>query len=440
MTVDPPSPSRKISAAELQLNDGRSGRIWMALHGGVVYDLTEFLNVHPGGEVMRLGAGRDATILFESYHPGGAALERVHAALKRHGTVVGVLEGAEPSGDDTFFRTVRDRVEAHLKASGVTSRHGSELVGLGEAVVTVALYFLTWWWRVSRDSLLAAILCGVLLARLGFLMHSGNHAATSRSPLYNRWIGALMDVAGSSARIWGTEHQIAHHMYPNVHGRDNNCEIGDPLMRLHPALKRFSWQRWQHVYTFIGMSFGLVKWIMGDFAHFAKGRVGHTAFHVSPADWARLLSFKTAWALMHIVLPAYWWGLGRALWLTLVVLVGGGHYMENIFIVNHIQAGLVPAADSHWAVKQVIATANWCSGKMWANIMSGGLNHQIEHHLFPSMSVHLYPLISPVVRQTCAEFKLPYHDFPSFSSAWIAMATYLKELGRTDDGAKAKRW
>jgi linoleoyl-CoA desaturase len=78
----------------------------------------------------------------------------------------------------------------------------------------------------------------------------------------------------------------------------------------------------------------------------------------------------------------------------------------------------------------VQGTANWGAGLRWTNWISGGLNHQIEHHLFPSMSIHLYPVISPVVRRTCEEFGLAYRDYPGF---WIALwecMGYLHELGR----------
>ena len=76
-----------------------------------------------------------------------------------------------------------------------------------------------------------------------------------------------------------------------------------------------------------------------------------------------------------------------------------------------------------------MATSNWCSGSHIANFLSGGLNHQMEHHLFPSMSIYLYPYISPIVRQTCEEFNLPYRNFKSFGDAWFSMFEYLRKLG-----------
>jgi len=117
------------------------------------------------------------------------------------------------------------------------------------------------------------------------------------------------------------------------------------------------------------------------------------------------------------------------------------HTISRIFfIVNHIQEDLQPAQDTHWAVQQVMATADWCGGGYIANFISGGLNHQIEHHLFPSYSIYVYPVIAPIVEQTCKDFGLPYNNHKSFIDAWLACATYLRDLGseRFDDFAPIK--
>ena len=152
-------------------------------------------------------------------------------------------------------------------------------------------------------------------------------------------------------------------------------------------------------------------------------------FAVSSEQWALLLPLKLLWLLLRVVLPLYLFSLPRALFLIFVPLAIGAHYLENIFIVNHIQHGLVPPAQAHWSCKQVLGTSNWHSGSVWWNWVSGGLNHQIEHHLFPSMNIHLYPLISPVVRQTCADFGLPYYNYPSFATAYLDMIRYLRAMG-----------
>ena len=163
--------------------------------------------------------------------------------------------------------------------------------------------------------------------------------------------------------------------------------------------------------------------------HFLTGEVGSVRFAVSGEQWALLLPLKLVWLLVRVVAPLYWFSPPHALLLILLPLAIGAHYLENIFIVNHIQHGLVPPSSAHWSCKQVLGTSNWQSGSVWWNWVSGGLNHQIEHHLFPSMNINVYPLISPIVRQTCVDFGLPYYNYPSFGVAYLDMLRYLRAMG-----------
>ena len=160
--------------------------------------------------------------------------------------------------------------------------------------------------------------------------------------------------------------------------------------------------------------------------------VGNVRMAIDRSDWHVLLSFKLFWLLIHVVIPVYFNGWATALAQCFVFMALGGHYLENIFIVNHIQNGLVPPATAHWADKQVMATANWKSGSPFWNWFSGGLNHQIEHHMFPSLSMYWYPHISATVRQCCLDHGITYSDYPDFVTAWVAMWTYLKDMGNVE--------
>ncbi len=418
----------KLTLEEVARHDGRDGSYWTVVDNHV-YDITEFVRDHPGGSIIRIAAGRDASVLFEQYH-GPKSLGRARVALRERAHLIGRLAAqAGETVDPTFFRVVRQRVARHLHTRGL-NRRGYPWRTIVELAIVMLVFVAAWVWRVAEGSYLAAIVCGVMLGRLGFLMHSGNHAASFGNRVGNRVLGLLMDFAGGSSRVWTVDHQVSHHLHPNVHGRDNDCAIGSPLLRFHPKLRRRTWHRYQHIVTFVGMSIGLIKWLVSDIVDHATGHAGVTRFHVTPGDWARLLAFKLNWMCIHIVIPGLVVGWGTALGTAFVMMAAGAYYVESIFIVNHIQPGLVPPHKEHWAMTQVRATSNWSSGSRLANAMSGGLNHQIEHHLFPAMSPHLYPEISPIVRNTCLEFGLPYANHRSFFHAWWSTFSYLRQLGR----------
>jgi fatty acid desaturase/predicted heme/steroid binding protein len=432
-----PVPPRRITLAELARHGGQDDSYWIEVEGQV-YDVSSFAPRHPGGGLLTLGAGRPTTTLFEAYHPG-PGLDRARKALAARGTVVGTLAPDEqtPYGDPAFFTAVRTRVDAHLRARGLDHHSGGWWLGL-EAIVLLALFVGAWAWRMSAGSYVAAVLGGILIARLGFVMHSGNHAALGRRGRGTRAVGGIMDVIGGSSLVWRYAHQVSHHGQPNVAGADNDAEIGYPLLRFHPALPRRPWHRFQVAILAVGISVGLVKWLVSDLVYLVRGRVNHVGFHVPRAAWVQVLLGKALWAAMHVVVPVVLLGPLHGLATTLVMMAVGAYYMEGIFIVNHLQADLVPTPGAHWAVQQVQASANWGSGARWTNWISGGLNHQLEHHLFPSMSIYLYPTISPVVRATCAEFGLVYRDCGGYAAALARCVAHLHDLGRQPSRASTE--
>lgn len=413
---------------EVARHDGRDGTIWIVVDGQV-YDVTEFAPKHPGRGLLKIAAGRQSTALFESYHPG-PSLDRARRVLGRKGRHLGPLEPSEAEfrGDPAFFDAVRTRVDERLRERGLDYRSGGGFA-TAEAVIVASIYAVAWYFRAFDGSYLAAIIGGVMMARMGFLMHSGNHAAVARLSARNRMLGLLMEYIGASSVIWRHAHQYAHHCYPNIYGKDNDCEIGTPLLRFHPHIPHRPWHRIQHIGLAIGMSIGMVKWIISDVRNLLQGRVVNAPFFIERRHLMLAMLHKAVWISVHVVLPVVVLGPLHGLLPVLVMLAIGAYYMEGIFVVNHLQENLVPPGERHWAEQQVLGTANWGAGSRWSNFISGGLNHQIEHHLFPSMAVHLYPIISPVVRKTCREFGIPYREFSGYWPALWGTISFLHHMG-----------
>lgn len=390
-----------------------------------------FIKIHPGGSVIQLAAGRDGTGLYESYHPGDS-MPKIDAVLKSKTKYIGPLDNA-PKPDDAFFKDVVYQVESHLKSLGL-NRHSYQYWAYFEAALTIILYTIFMFCAVFYKSYVAAAITGLLTGRMGFLMHTGNHCGFSKESLPNRIIGLFMDYVGSSHFIWWHEHQVAHHITPNILGSDNDCEIGNPVIRLHPDLPRKWYHKFQVITLFMGISVGLYKWILSDLVFLLKGEVGNIRMtSIRDRDiWFNLI-FKIWFAVVYVVIPTRLWGFGTAMSLLFVRQIFAAHYLENIFIVNHVQEGLIPSSPKlHWAVQQVAGTANWGSGSWLWNIFSGGLNHQIEHHLFPSMNTYLYPIISPVVAKVCKKHGLTYSNYNNFFSAWFDMVRNVNKLGNED--------
>jgi fatty acid desaturase/predicted heme/steroid binding protein len=418
-----------ITQEELSLHDGRDESTWTCIDG-VVYDVSQWVHNHPGGNnIIRLCAGREATCLFESYHPL-KKMGKVRNVLASNKMIqpVATLQGAPEKSDDTFYVTLSNRVDDELKRLGM-HRHSFATRNVIEAFATVAVWALCVYMAYFKASYVFAVFLGIIIARLGFLMHMGNHSASAHSPVINEFVGRLMDFAGSSSLLWSHEHQIAHHVAPNTYGHDNDCEIGNPLLRFHPDVEYRWWHRFQVPIMLLGMSTGTLKWFFSDFQLFFAKRVGSVTFQLTTRDIAFFLFFKSLWLCCHVLPAVYFNGWRTGLSLIVTCQVIGAYYMSNTFVVNHIQDALLPKAGQHWSEQQLYATANWQSGSHFWNFVSGGLNHQVEHHMFPSMPIYLLPYISDVCKKTCNEFNVPYNNFPTYWDAWSNMVKYLHALG-----------
>mmetsp|Transcript_3739 Transcript_3739/g.9392 ORF Transcript_3739/g.9392 Transcript_3739/m.9392 type:complete len:450 (-) Transcript_3739:263-1612(-) len=418
---------RGITSAELAAHNGRDGTYWLSIHG-TVYDMTDFYRAgaHPGGEILRTAAGRDGTCLYESYHPF-VSQSKVAAMLRARCRKVGVFLDQDPLGNDGFWKTVSARAREALKKAGRT--HHSSAVATTEAVITVMVYYALMVYINITASFLGAVALGFVTGRMGFLMHAGVHCGFSDNSWVNYVVGLTMDMAGGNHTVWAYEHNVAHHGSTQEAFKDNDATIGKPHVRLHPEVEHRWYQRYQQFYLFVAMTFGFFRWFVADVISIGEGRVGSISFYAQPAELASCFFFKLCKLVLFFLIPAYLHGLSTAAGLIFVHYAIGAHYLENIFIVNHIQDDTYPDPKRHWAEKQLEGTWNWRSGSTIANWISGGLNHQIEHHLFPAMAPGAYPVIQPVVKKTCEEYGIAYNSFDSFSEAWLAMWRNVRDLG-----------
>ena len=291
-----------------------------------VYDISGIIKKHPGGDVIRLCAGRDGTDLIESYHSAAGTVqalkwlapcymgelavpsERIEA-LRTSDNLVGMtlpdgLVVANTRPDDKFFQTVRARVEKHLNKIG-WGRHFFESIALGEVVITVLLYFYATWLVAVKQSYWWAAVAGLLTGRLGFIMHMGNHRGISSNPAVNRVVEAIMDLIGGSSRIWSYEHAVAHHLTPNQLWTDNDCSIGEPHLRFHPGIQWKPIHRIQAPVTILAITIGTLKWYLSDLYFLFKGTVGSQRMAISFTDKVQTIAFKVIWFALHIALPTY---------------------------------------------------------------------------------------------------------------------------------------
>ncbi|MEW6581311.1 MAG: acyl-CoA desaturase [Actinomycetota bacterium] len=284
---------------------------------------------------------------------------------------------------------------------------------------------------------------GFALAGVAFTIgHDANHGAVFRSRRLNRALGAVFDLLGASSHVWRTKHNQAHHSYTNVAGADDDIEML-PLARLAPEQRRRWFHRWQHVYLWpIYGLYTLRAHLVGDFLELAQGRIGGITPLRRPAggEMAVFLAGKAAfwsWALVIPLLtrPWYWvipvfLGVSWIMGFTLAIVFQLAHCVDEARFssVEEMRAG--PARE--WAVHQVETTVDFCTGNRLMAWYLGGLNFQIEHHLFPKVCHVHYPSMLRVVRATCDEFGVRHMVQPTLRSALASHVRWLRMMGSTD--------
>lgn len=288
-----------------------------------------------------------------------------------------------------------------------------------------------------------AMLLGFAIAGMGFsIAHDALHGAYSHRPLVNRVLGLSFDLVGANSYMWRITHNVIHHTYTNITGVDEDLSVS-PLLRLSPDAEHKWFHRWQHLYGWAAYGLATLNWFfVKDYWQFLKRDLGpyQDKKHAFSA-WLTLVVTKLfcigyMLVLPWLVLDLAWWQIGIGF---VAMHVVAGIVMGVIFQLAHVAEGVeypMPASDGRmteqWAIHQMRTTTDFAHGNRALSWFIGGLNYQVEHHLFPQVcSVH-YPALSKIVSQVAAETGVPYHNTPTLRAAIASHYRTLKRLGQPE--------
>jgi linoleoyl-CoA desaturase len=271
------------------------------------------------------------------------------------------------------------------------------------------------------------------------VQHDANHGAHFRRSRYNHLLGWTADAfLGFSSYAWRVKHNVAHHTYTNVDGYDEDA-TQVPFARFAPSQAPRPWYRLQHYYIWPMYTLMVVRLqTIGDLVAFARGHVGHSALRL-PRGWdlAGLLGGKAIFVGWTIVVPLLfypWWavlaaylGLTMILSLVMATTFQLAHCVEEANFTNPQE---LIGAKHVWAVHEVETTVDFCTGNRVLTWLLGGLNFQIEHHLFPGIPHTHYPAIARIVRRACSRHGVRYTTQPSLRAALRSHYVHLRTMGR----------
>lgn len=353
-----------------------------------------------------------------------------------------------PKREALFIDEVKARVARYFETTGLSQKANTGMVLktvllLGTAIGT---YLLILSGRVAPWGMLGlCVLLGLALAGIGFsIAHDALHGAYSASPRLNKLLGYTFDLCGANGYMWKITHNVIHHTYTNIHGVDEDLTVS-PLLRLTPAAPWKRFHRYQGVYGFAAYSLATLNWIFAkDYQQFMKKDLGpykdkkHPRNEVVNLIWTKLLVYAWMIIIPLLVLDVPWW---QFLIGFLVVHLTAGTVLGVVFQLAHVvegpdhplpdEAGVM---ENTWIIHEMETTSNFAHRNRLLCWYIGGLNYQIEHHLFPQIcSIH-YPKLAPIVRQTAEEYGVPYYYQPTLRAAIRSHYRMLKQLGEPPVG------
>lgn len=342
----------------------------------------------------------------------------------------------------TFFAALKERVAAYFTENNIHQAGNRRILIKSIVLISIAasLYcILVFFTPVAWLALLLCVVLGFNLALIGFnVMHDGGHQSFSRHSFVNKIAAHFLNVLGGTAYYWQIKHNINHHTYTNVEGLDSDIDV-KPFMRLHADQPFKPYHRFQHIYCIALYGISYVVWVFyEDFQKYFSGRINSNSpkKKLSPTQHLIFWMTKLSYIFLYIIVP-----IALAGWLSwlvgfLIITFVCGLVISIVFQLAHVVEGThfhsvtESNSKSDWARHQIQSTANFNTRSRLLHWLLGGLNFQIEHHLFPRVSHIHYPAISKYVKEICLEHGVIYKEYKSVRAAVESHLKHLYRLGR----------
>lgn len=348
-----------------------------------------------------------------------------------------------------FFATLRKRVDGHFKENNLSKYADNTMVT--KTVVLILSYIIPFILLLLFQpgiwlSMLLWFIMGLSIAGIGMsIMHDAIHGAYSQKKSVNTYMGYTLNLLGGSIFNWRLQHNVLHHTYTNVVEMDE--DIQDKLvLRFNPhgQVKKFHQLQWVYAFFFYGIL--TLYWVLLkdfiQFAKFTKSGVNTNSPSENAVTFTKIVLLKVIYFFVLIGVPVLFLNIPFSEVLAGFLLM---HFVAGIILTvvfqlahtvegtSHPRPNASGAIENDWAIHQLNTTVNFSRKSKWISWYVGGLNFQVEHHLFPQVCHVHYPEIAPIVKQTAEEFGIPYMESETFGQALKSHIATLQRFGKLPD-------
>lgn len=353
-----------------------------------------------------------------------------------------------PRNGEGFYDTCKKKIDAYFKEHNLDPHANASMVT--KTVLILLMYIAPYAVMVSGvlngstfGFLAMWVLMGLGMVGVGCsIMHDSNHGSYSNNKTLNKLLGKVIVLVGGYHVTWKIQHNVLHHTYTNIEGLDHDIDAG-VLLRFSPNSKWYSMHRFQFLYAWVLYGLLTLQWAtLKDFRQvyaYHKLDLLKKEKKTLASALTEVAIYKLFYYIAIIIIPIFVTGAPWHLVLIGFVIMHfiAGLSLSAIFQLAHVMEDCTfPNPDdkrkmeNNWAVHQLMTTANFSSRSVIMSWFIGGLNRQIEHHLFPHICHVHYKKIAPIVKQTAMEYNLPYHEQKTFIDALRVHTKMLLKLGK----------
>lgn len=354
-------------------------------------------------------------------------------------------------GNSSFIDTVTMQVQDYFKTTRTSPYANGSM--WKKTIVMMLCYFVPYAFIISgigANNILLFwlfwLLMGVGMVGIGTsVMHDANHGAYSSKKKVNAFLGHILEVIGGYSVNWKIQHNLLHHTYTNIDGLDEDID-SIVLLRLSPRQQWYWFHRYQYLYAwFFYMCMTLFWMTAKDYLQVVRYKkknllikqkvsLKKAIFHIT---WYKMFYYSYILVLPMLCAGQPWYLVVAGF---IIMHFAAGFMLACIFQPSHIMPEstfpepLLENGKRHikdtWAIHELTNSINFAPRSRIFSWFIGGLNFQIEHHLFANICHVHYRKLAPIVKQTAEAFGLPYHVKPTFLHALMEHARMLKMLGR----------
>jgi linoleoyl-CoA desaturase len=355
-----------------------------------------------------------------------------------------------PKNGEGFYDTLKKKVDAYFTENKIDPAGNSAM--WTKTIAVVSMYLIPYAFMVSgiaASNLLVFFglwfMMGIGMVAIGCsVMHDSNHGSYSHNKTLNASLGKIIALVGGYEVTWKIQHNILHHTYTNIEGLDDDINAGI-FLRFSPHSKRYKFHRFQHYYAWLLYGMLTLQWAtIKDFIqvydYHKKDLLKKEKTNLKKA-LTRVSIYKLLYYAYIVFIPVFVTGIAWQYVLIgfLIMHFTAGLLLSCIFQLAHVMESCefpLPSEDNKmensWAIHQVLNTANFSPRSKIMSYFIGGLNRQIEHHLFPHICHVHYKKLARIVKETAQSYGLPYLEKPTFIHALIDHGRMLKKLGKAD--------